>query len=333
MQLASAVGRLGTESAFEVLARAKALELPGARSSISASASPTSPPRRTSSRRRPRRCATAITATRRPTASCRCARRWRPTSTGASSVTVSPDNILIVPGGKVTMFFAMLMFGEPGGEIIYPDPGFPIYASAINFTGAKAVPLPLLEKNGFAFTAEDVLGRITPRTRLIILNSPANPTGGVTPKAEADKLAEGLKQHPDVAVMSDEIYGQMLYDGREHVTMLRLRASARPPDPARRLEQDLRDDRLAAGLRRLAGLAHRGRHAPGHQLPFLRQRRGAVRRHRRAHRPAGRGRADDGRLRRAPPLRGQGAERAARRLLHRARRRLLRLPQHHRRRA
>src|SRR3954449_7783707 len=84
-------------------------------------------------------------------------------------VTIDPSCVLIVPGGKVTMFFAMLMFGEAGAEIMYPNPGFPIYESAINFSGAKAVPIPLLEKNGFAFSAEDVLSRITPRTRLIII--------------------------------------------------------------------------------------------------------------------------------------------------------------------
>jgi aspartate/methionine/tyrosine aminotransferase len=128
--------------------------------------------------------------------------------------------VLIVPGGKVTMFFAMLMFGEAGAEIMYPNPGFPIYESAINFSGAKAVPIPLLEKNGFAFSAEDVLSRITPRTRLIIINSPANPTGGVVPRAEWDRLVAGLERFPNVAVMSDEIYSQMVYDGREHVTLL-----------------------------------------------------------------------------------------------------------------
>ncbi len=133
---------------------------------------------------------------------------------------VDPGNVMIVPGGKVTMFFAILMFGEPGAEIIYPNPGFPIYESAINFTGAKAVPMPLHEKNGFSFNAEEVLGLITPKTRLLIINSPANPTGGVVPRQEIDKLVAGLEQHPHVCVMSDEIYARMLYDGREHVSLL-----------------------------------------------------------------------------------------------------------------
>ncbi len=133
---------------------------------------------------------------------------------------VSPDHVLIVPGGKVTMFTAILMFGEPGAEILYPDPGFPIYRSMIEFTGANPIPIPIREENGFAFSAEETLSLITPQTRLIILNSPANPCGGVTPKAEVDRLVAGLADFPEVAVMSDEIYDQMLYDGEQHVTLL-----------------------------------------------------------------------------------------------------------------
>ena len=135
-------------------------------------------------------------------------------------VTVDPDHVVIMPGGKVTMFFAILMFGEPGAEIIYPNPGFPIYESVINFSGATAVPMPLLEENDFAFNAEQVLALITPKTRLLILNSPSNPTGGVFPKSEVDKLVAGLDKHPHVAIMSDEIYDRILYDGREHVCFL-----------------------------------------------------------------------------------------------------------------
>lgn len=135
-------------------------------------------------------------------------------------VSVSPEEVMIVPGGKVTMFMAILMFGEPGAEILYPDPGFPIYRSMIEYTGATPVPVPVREENGFAFSAEETLSLITPKTRLLIVNSPANPTGGVTPKAEVDKLVAGLARFPDVAVMSDEIYDQMLYDGEKHVCLL-----------------------------------------------------------------------------------------------------------------
>ena len=133
---------------------------------------------------------------------------------------VSPDEVMIMPGGKPTMFMSILMFGEPGAEIMYPDPGFPIYRSMIEYTGATPVPIPIREENGFAFSAEETLSLITPRTRLIIINSPANPTGGVTPKSEVDKFVAGLEKWPDVAVMSDEIYDQLIYDGREHVTLL-----------------------------------------------------------------------------------------------------------------
>jgi len=135
-------------------------------------------------------------------------------------VEVSPDSVMILPGGKPTMFMSILMFGEPGAEIMYPDPGFPIYRSMIEFTGAKPVPVPVREENGFAFSAEETLKLITPRTRLLILNSPANPTGGVTPKAEVDKLVAGLEKWPDVAIMSDEIYDHMVYDGERHVCLL-----------------------------------------------------------------------------------------------------------------
>ena len=136
-------------------------------------------------------------------------------------VEVSPESVMIVPGGKVTMFMAILMFGEPGAEILYPDPGFPIYRSMIEFTGATPVPVPIREANGFAFSAEETLALITPRTRLLIVNSPANPTGGVTPKAEIDALVKGLADHPDVAILSDEIYGTMTYDGEAHHSLLK----------------------------------------------------------------------------------------------------------------
>ena len=135
-------------------------------------------------------------------------------------VTIEPNRILAVPGGKVTMFLAMMIYGEPGCEILYPNPGFPIYESTIRFSGAKPIPIPLREKNGFAFSAEEVLSKINERTRLIILNSPANPTGGVVPRGEFNALIEGLYKWPDVAIMSDEIYGQMLYDNREHVSLI-----------------------------------------------------------------------------------------------------------------
>lgn len=133
---------------------------------------------------------------------------------------IDPGLVMIMPGGKPTMFFACLIFGQPGTEILYPNPGFPIYESSVKFSGATPVPYRLAEETGFAFSADEMLAQITERTRLIILNSPANPTGGAVPKAEFDKLVAGLQNWPDVHILSDEIYSQMLYDGREHVSLL-----------------------------------------------------------------------------------------------------------------
>jgi aspartate aminotransferase len=145
------------------------------------------------------------------------------------NVEVSPDRIFIMPGGKPAMFAAILLFGEPGAEILYPDPGFPIYRSMIEFTGATPIPVPMLEENGFAFTAAQMLALMTDKTKLIILNSPANPTGGVTPKAEIDALVAGLARFPNAAILSDEIYDEMVYDGGHHHSLIRY------PDIADRL--------------------------------------------------------------------------------------------------
>ena len=135
-------------------------------------------------------------------------------------VDIDPECVMIVPGGKPTMFFAMLMFGEPGAEILYPNPGFPIYESMIRFSGATPVPIELLEEKGFSFDAESVLEKITPKTRLLIVNTPANPTGGLVKREELAKLAKGLEAHPNVMVLSDEIYSRMTYDGEPHASLL-----------------------------------------------------------------------------------------------------------------
>ena len=217
---AAAMGRIGTESAFEVLARAKALEAQG-RSIINLGIG--QPDFQT-----PEHIVEAAVKALRDGHHGYTPANGIPELRAAVAadierrlgVEIDPDLVLAVPGGKVTMFFAVLIFGEPGAEILYPNPGFPIYESIIAFSGATPVPIPLLEENGFAFSAEDVLARITPATRLIILNSPANPTGGVTPRGEVDKLAAGLVRHPQVAVLSDEIYSQMLYDGQAHASLL-----------------------------------------------------------------------------------------------------------------
>ncbi|MGT2478664.1 pyridoxal phosphate-dependent aminotransferase [Methylobacterium oryzae CBMB20] len=232
-------------------------------------------------------------------------------------VEVSPDSVMVVPGGKVTMFMAILMFGEPGAEILYPDPGFPIYRSMIEFTGATPVPVPIREENGFAFSAAETLALITPKTRLLIVNSPANPTGGVTPKAEIDALVKGLADHPDVAVLSDEIYGTMTHDGERHHSAAELSRDPRPVGLSRRRVQDLRDDRLAPRLVGLAEAALRRRAQARGQRAFLRQRGDPVGRHRGARRPAGLRGRDGRRVRPAPGDRGGRAQRPAGRVLHR----------------
>ena len=219
-ELADGMGRLGTESAFEVLARARELERQGrdiihlgigqpdfrtpehvveaAKKALDDGAHGYTP-------------GNGILPLREAVAEDIAARR---------GVEVDPDRVVIVPGGKVTMWYAILMFGRPGVEIMYPDPGFPIYESVIAWTGARPVPIPLREANGFAFDAGEVLSLVTPATRLVILNSPANPTGGVVPRAEFDRLAAGLERHPRVAVLSDEIYARLTYDGAEAVSLL-----------------------------------------------------------------------------------------------------------------
>ena len=133
---------------------------------------------------------------------------------------VSGDEVVIVPGGKVTFYFACQMFGGPGAEILYPDPGFPPYRDAARSSGAKPVPYPIREEKDFGFDAEEVLSLITPATRLIIINSPANPTGGVVSREEITKLAHGLARFPNVAILSDEIYSHQVYDGVDFVSFL-----------------------------------------------------------------------------------------------------------------
>jgi aspartate/methionine/tyrosine aminotransferase len=128
---------------------------------------------------------------------------------------IDPARVLITPGGKPTMYFAIMLFGEPGSEIIYPEPGFPIYESMIQYSGAKAVPMYLSDKNNFSFNVKDVISLINEKTRLLILNNPQNPTGGLIPKEQIDELVIELKKYPHVAILSDEIYSRQIYDNKK----------------------------------------------------------------------------------------------------------------------
>jgi len=219
MQLAGRMSRLGTETAFEVLARARVLESQGrnivhleigepdfdtpahvVEAGVDAlhagqthyGPSPGLPPLREA-------IAAHVTRTR--------------------GVPVKPANVVVTPGGKPIMFFAMLALVEPGVEVVYPNPGFPIYESMINFCGGTPVPVPLREEKAFAADVEEIASLLTGKTRLLILNSPQNPTGGVMPKEDVQELVHLLRKHPDVVVLSDEIYSDILYEG-EHASVL-----------------------------------------------------------------------------------------------------------------
>ena len=139
---------------------------------------------------------------------------------GLYKANIAPDRIVIMPGGKPTMNCAISFFGEPGAEIIYPDPGFPIYESMINYTGAKAVPFSMLEKKDFSIDPDKILPLINEKTRLLILNNPHNPTGSFTEKKVIDELAKGLINFPHVVILSDEIYDRLIFDKKEIPTFL-----------------------------------------------------------------------------------------------------------------
>lgn len=128
-----------------------------------------------------------------------------------------PEEIVVGPGGKSFLYYVIMTLAGPGDEVIYPDPGFPVYESVTCYAGATPVPLPMLEKNDFRFTAEDLKGRVTDRTRLIILNYPHNPTGGTLTRAELDAIA-AIAVERDIAVLSDEVYAHMLFEG-EHISI------------------------------------------------------------------------------------------------------------------
>jgi aspartate/methionine/tyrosine aminotransferase len=214
------MNRLGTESAFEILAKAQALAATGQSVVNLCIGQPDFPPpahvieagqRAIADGHHGYSAAPGIPPLREAVAA-DLNRRF--------DVKVDAADVTITPGSKVALFFALQMLGEIGSEIIYPNPAYPGYESIIAFSGATPVPYPLSESTGFSFDADDVLSRITPKTRAIILNSPANPTGGVLDRGELDRLVAGLERFPNVAVLSDEIYSRIIYDDRAHFTLL-----------------------------------------------------------------------------------------------------------------
>ena len=218
MELAKSLSRLGTESAFSVLAEAKKLEAQGKPMIHLGLGQPDfkTPKHVVDAAKKALddghhgyvlsngilECRQAVT-------------RWIKKRYSAE---VDPERIIIMPGGKPTMHYAIQCFGEPGVEIIHPTPAFPIYESMINYTGSTSVPYDLTEDKDLKFSADKILSLITDKTRLLILINPNNPTGSFVEKAEIDKLAEGLKKHPHVTILSDEIYSRQIFDEKEMPT-------------------------------------------------------------------------------------------------------------------
>ncbi|MGZ4431347.1 MAG: pyridoxal phosphate-dependent aminotransferase [Gaiellales bacterium] len=214
MRLATSLDRLGTETAFEVLARAKALEAQGRRVIHLEIGEPDfdTPAHIVEAGARALReghthyCpAPGLPDLRQACADHLSAHR---------GLGIDPARVVVAPGAKPFLFFGVLATSDPGDEVIYPNPGFPIYESVIRFAGATPVPLPIVEERGFAFTADDLAERLSPRTKLVILNSPANPTGGILDTALTQDIARVLAGH-DCWILSDEVYLEMLYDA-EH---------------------------------------------------------------------------------------------------------------------
>ncbi len=217
MQLATRMERLGTETAFEVLVRARALEAQG-RDIIHLEVG--EPDFDTPQNIIDAGCEALQTGWTHygPAAGIPDLRAAIATYLNTSRGTdYDAANIVVTPGGKPIMFFVILALLEEGDEAIYPNPGFPIYESMINFVGAKAVPAPILESAEFALNVDDLPSLITPKTKLLILNSPANPTGGVLNRDEIARIAKLAIDH-DLTVLADEIYSEILYEG-EHVSI------------------------------------------------------------------------------------------------------------------
>ena len=216
-KLATRMERLGTETAFEVLVRAKALEAQGKDVIHLEIGEPDFDTPANIVAAGARALEEGWThygpAAGQPELKAAIA-NYIKQSRGAS---YAPEQVVVTPGGKPIMFFVILALVEAGDEAIYPDPGFPIYRSMIDFTGAKAVPIPLREEHEFRLDVDELAGLITPRTKLLILNSPANPTGGVLERGDLEAIAKLAVEH-DILVLADEIYSELLYEG-EHVSI------------------------------------------------------------------------------------------------------------------
>ncbi|HEY9662772.1 MAG TPA: pyridoxal phosphate-dependent aminotransferase [Allocoleopsis sp.] len=218
MKFAERMDHLGTESAFEVFARAKALEAQGRQMIHLEIGQPdfATPPAI---------CEAAFQAMKEgytgyaPAAGLLEFRKVIAQHIAQTrGIEVHPDEVVVTPGAKPIIFFTILALVNAGDEVIYPNPGFPVYESVINFVGAKAVPLPLLEEVDFRFRLEDLERVVSDRTRLLILNSPQNPTGGLLQPEDLETIAYLAQKH-DFYVLSDEIYSRLIYEGTHHSIM------------------------------------------------------------------------------------------------------------------
>ena len=215
MKIAQRMSRLGTESAFEVLAKARRLEAEGMEVIHLEIGEPdfNSPSNIIDAGKR----ALDEGYTRYspspgyPELRERIAKEVRETR----GVSVSGDNVVVTPGGKPIMFFLMMAIVDPGDEVLYPNPGFPIYESMISFVGGVPVPMQLHESKDFNIDIDEIAGQITGRTKLMVINSPNNPCGSVIPREDLERLSELAKQH-DIIVLADEIYSKFLYEGKHH---------------------------------------------------------------------------------------------------------------------
>ncbi len=212
MRLAERMSRLGTETAFEVLAKAKALEAQGKEIIHLEIGEPDfDTPEHIKE--------AAIKALRDgktgycPAPGIRELREVIAADVGARrGLSVSPEEVVVTPGAKPIMYFVITALVDPGDEVLYPNPGFPIYESVINFVGGKAVPMPLREERNFSFDVDEFRSLVTDKTKLIIINSPQNPTGGVLSQRDLEVIAEVANER-DIFVLSDEVYNNILYEG------------------------------------------------------------------------------------------------------------------------
>ncbi len=221
MNLANRMNNLGTETAFEVLAKARKLEAEG-KSIIHLEIGEPDFPTPANICEAAIRSIQAGDTHYTPSAGIPEVR----TSIAnyikrTRGIEVSPDEVVMTPGAKPIMFYVILALINEGDEVIYPNPGFPIYESMINFVGGKAVPLQLKEEKNFSFDIEDLKKLISPKTKLVIINTPQNPTGGILTETDIRAIADVLKDRPDIYILSDEIYSRLIFQG-EHFSITQI---------------------------------------------------------------------------------------------------------------